>query len=158
MDNTFWATVALLIFLGIAAYMKVPATIGKALDARADKIKADLEEARRLREEAKALLAEFQQKRKDAEAEAASIVDAAKREADTLRAEAKIKSEEYVRRRTALAEQKITQAESEAINAVRASAVDLAIAASEKLLGSKDAKSGAEQFKASLSEVKARLN
>jgi F-type H+-transporting ATPase subunit b len=158
MDNSFWATAALLIFLGIITYVKVPAMITKALDARADKIRTDLEEARRLRDEAKALLAEYQQKRKDAEAEAAGIVDAAKREAATIAAEAKSKSEDYVRRRTAIAEQKIGQAETEAVNAVRASAVDLAIAASSKLLETNDAKAAADLFKASLSEVKARLN
>jgi F-type H+-transporting ATPase subunit b len=158
MDNTFWATAALFIFLGIVVYMKVPAMIAKALDGRADKIRSDLEDARRLRDEAKALLAEYQQKRKDAEAEAAGIVEAAKREAATIAAEAKTKSEDYVRRRTALAEQKIGQAETEAVNAVRASAVDLAIAASAKLLETKDTKSTADLFKASLSEVKARLN
>jgi F-type H+-transporting ATPase subunit b len=158
MDNTFWATVALLIFLGIAAYMKAPAMISKALDGRADKIRADLEDARRLREEAKALLAEYQKKRKEAEAGAADIVETAKREAAIVAADAKAKSEDYIRRRTIIAEQKIGQAELEAINAVRASAVDLAIAASAKLLEGKDAKSSADLFKASLLEVRARLN
>ena len=80
----------------------------------ADKIKNELEEARKLRDEAKALLAEYQNKRKEAEKEAASIVDAAKREADLIGAEAKTKSEDYVRRRTAMAEQKIAQAEAQA--------------------------------------------
>ena len=72
---TVWATVALVIFLGIVVYLKVPGMISKALDARATKIRTDLDEARRLREEAQALLAEFQQKRKEAEKEAADIVD-----------------------------------------------------------------------------------
>jgi F-type H+-transporting ATPase subunit b len=158
MDNTFWATAALFIFLGIVVYLKVPAMITKALDVRADKIRADLEEARRLRDEAKALLAEYQKKRKDAESEAAGIVDAAKREAATIAAEAKTKSEDYIRRRTIIAEQKIGQAEVEAVYAVRASAVDLAIAASAKLLENKDSLSSTDLFKASLSEVKARFN
>ena len=59
MDATFWATVALVIFLGVIVYFKVPGVIGKSLDARADKIRAELEEARRLREEAQQLLAEY---------------------------------------------------------------------------------------------------
>ena len=96
MDATFWATVGLIIFLAIVVYLKVPATIGKSLDARADKIRAELEEARRLREEAQQLLAEYQRKRKDAEKEAAEIVDHAKREAGVLVTEAKQKTEEYV--------------------------------------------------------------
>lgn len=158
MDNTFWATVALLIFLGIVAYLKVPAMITKALDDRADKIKSDLDEARRLREEAKALLAEYQAKRKEAEKEAAAILASAKREAELLRADAQAKSEDYVRRRTIVAEQKIAQAESDAVNAVRASAVDLAIAASSKLLENRDAASNADLFKQALADVKAKLN
>lgn len=155
MDNTFWAFAGLLIFLGIMAYMKVPAMMGKALDARGEKIKADLDEARRLRDEAKALLAEYQNKRKKAEKDASEIVEAAKREADALRSDAKTKSEEFVRRRTAQAEQKIGQAEADAVNAVRSSAVDIAIAASSKLL---EGSSAADYFKSAISEVKARLN
>jgi F-type H+-transporting ATPase subunit b len=158
MDNSFWAFIALVIFLGIAVYMKVPGMIAKSLDDRAAKIKNELEEARKLRDEAKALLAEYQNKRKEAEKEAASIVEAAKREADLIGADAKTKSEDYVRRRTAMAEQKIAQAEADAVNAVRASAVDLAVAASTKLLQGRDAKANADQFKDALAQVKARLN
>jgi vacuolar-type H+-ATPase subunit H len=85
-DATFWALVALIIFLGIVVYMKVPGMIAKSLDDRADKISNELEEARKLREEAQALLAEYQKKRKEAEKEAAEIVEAAKREAETITA------------------------------------------------------------------------
>ena len=99
-------------------YLKVPGMIAKALDARADKIRHELDEARRLREEAQQLLAEYQSKRKEAEQEAADIVAAAKREADLLLAEAHKKTEDYVTRRTAMAEQKIAQAEREAVNEV----------------------------------------
>lgn len=159
MDATFWAFVALIIFLGIIFYMKVPGMITKSLDERANKIRNDLDEARRLREEAQQLLAEYQRKRKEAEQEAGDIVAAAKREADQLVVEAQKKTEEYVARRTALAEQKIGQAERDAVNEVRASAVDIAVEAARKLLGDKvDAKTGAELFKSSLQEVKAKLN
>lgn len=159
MDATFWAFVALIIFLGIVFYMKVPGMISKSLDERANKIRNELDEARRLREEAQQLLAEYQRKRKEAEQEAGDIVAAAKREADQLVVEAQKKTEEYVARRTALAEQKIGQAERDAVNEVRASAVDIAVEAARKLLGDKvDAKTGAELFKSSLQEVKAKLN
>lgn len=159
MDNTFWATVALFIFLGIVLYLKVPGMLSKSLDERANRIRNELEEARRLREEAQQLLAEYQRKRKEAEKEAADIVAAAKTEANMLREEAARKTEEYVTRRTALAEQKIAQAEREAVNEVRSSAVDIAVEAARKLLGEKlDAKAGADLFKASLQEVKANLN
>ncbi|MER8777106.1 F0F1 ATP synthase subunit B [Mesorhizobium sp. M0977] len=156
---TLWATVALIIFLGIAIYIKVPGMIAKALDARADKISSELEEARRLREEAQQLLGQYQRKRKEAEQEAAAIVAAAKREADMLAAEAHKKTEDYVARRTALAEQKIGQAEREAIGEVRASAVDIAVEAARALLAGKiDAKVGADLFNASLQDLKSKLN
>ena len=158
-DNTFWALVGLLIFLGIVIYMKVPGMMAAGLDARADKIRADLDEAKRLRDEAAALLAEYQGKRKAAEADAVEIVKAAQRDAEALSAEAKIKTEEFVKRRTAMAEQKISQAENDAVNAVRASAIDVAIAAAAKILGGKPSgKLSDDFFRQSLSDVKARLN
>lgn len=159
MDATFWATVALVIFLAIVFYMKVPGTIGKSLDARADKIKAELEEARRLREEAQQLLAEFQRKRKEAEKEAADIVEHAKREAGQLVEEATQKTKDYVARRTTLAEQKIGQAERDAVNEVRAKAVDIAVEAARAVLAAKvDIKVGEDLFKASVADLKSRLN
>ncbi|MGN6305536.1 MAG: F0F1 ATP synthase subunit B [Mesorhizobium sp.] len=163
MDATAWASVwvlvGLAIFVAICLYIKVPAMVNKALDTRADRIRGELDEARRLREEAQALLADYQKKRKDAEQEAAAIVEAAKHEASVLAEEAHKRTEDYVARRTALAEQKIGQAEREAIAEVRSSAVDLAVEAARKVLGDKvDAKVGADLFKASLTEVKAKLN
>ncbi|ASY67915.1 F0F1 ATP synthase subunit B [Sinorhizobium fredii] len=159
LDATFYALVGLILFLALIAYLKVPGKIAEALDARADKIGNELAEAKRLREEAQSLVAEYQRKRKDAEAEAANIVAAAQREAEMLTAEAKQKTEDYVARRTALSEQKIKQAESDAINAVRTAAVDLAISAAEKVLAAKtDATAQETLFKQALGEVKGRLN
>ena len=156
---TFWAFVALVLFLGVVVYFKVPGMISKALDARATKIRHDLDEARRLREEAQALLAELQQKRKEAEKEAAEIVTAAKREAEMLLGEAHKKTEDYVTRRTTIAEQKIAQAEREAVNEVRSSAVEIAVEAARKLLAdSPEIKAGEELFKSSLQELKSKLN
>ncbi len=118
-------------------FLKVPGTVGKSLDARADRIRDELEEARRLREEAQSLLAEYQRKRKEAEKEATEIVAIAQREAHGLLEEARKKTEEYVARRNKLAEQKIAQAEIEAVNEVRASAVDIAVAAASRILAEK---------------------
>lgn len=156
---SLWAFIALLIFLGIIAYLKVPAAIARSLDQRAAQIAAELEQAKSLREEAQQLLAEYQRKRQEAESEAASILSSAEKEAAQLREEARIKSEDYVARRTAVAEQKIKQAEADAINEVRASAVDLAIAAAERLIAAKvDQKVAGDIFKTSLSELKGQLN
>ena len=159
LDSSFWALIGLFIFFGILYYFKVPGLVTGALDGRGDKIRNELEEARRLREEAQQLLAEYQRKRKDAEKEAESIVEAAKHEAEQITAEAKAKTEEYVERRTTLAEQKIAQAELDAVNAVRASAVDVAVAAAEQLMGDKmTAKTSGDLFKQSLEQVKTHLN
>ena len=159
MDATFWAMIALFIFIGVVIYMKVPGMIAKALDERAAKIRNDLDEARRLREEAQQLLGEFQKKRKEAEKEAADMVAAAKRESDLIIEEAHKKTEEYVARRAALAEQKIGQAERDAVNEVRSIAVDVATEAARKLLAGKlDENTSAELFRDSLTAVQSKLN
>jgi F-type H+-transporting ATPase subunit b len=159
MDATFWALVALVIFLGILVYVKVPAMLAKSLDDRADRIRNELEEARRLREEAQQLLAEYQRKRKEAEKEAADIVAAARREAEMLSQEAQQRTEEYVARRAALAENKIARAEQDAVNEVRARAVDIAVEAAARLLAQRvDTKVSADLFKSALKDVRAKLN
>jgi F-type H+-transporting ATPase subunit b len=143
---TVWATIALVIFIALCIYLKVPGMVSGALDKRAERIRNELEEAKRLREEAQALLAEYQKKRKEAEQEAAEIVEIAKREAVALADEAKRKTEDYVARRTTMAEQKIAQAERD-------------VEAARKVLGDKtDSKADADLFKKSVEEVKARLN
>lgn len=159
MDATFWAFIALVIFLAVVFYVRVPGTISKSLDERAVRIRNELDEARRLREEAQQLLAEYQRKRKEAEKEAGDIVAAAKREAEALADEAHRKAEEYVTRRTALAEQKIGQAQRDAVAEVRSIAVDVATEAARAVLAAKvDAKAGADLFKDSLKAVRSKLN
>ena len=158
-DATFYAFVGLVLFLALIVYLKVPGMIAKALDARADEIRNELAEAKRLREEAQHLLAEYQRKRKEAEAEAAQIVASAEREAQALTAEAKQKTEEFVARRNALSEQKIKQAEADAVNAVRSAAVDLAIAAAEAVIAKKsDTNVQSDLFNRAVNDVKTRLN
>ncbi|MEL7229524.1 MAG: F0F1 ATP synthase subunit B [Pseudomonadota bacterium] len=159
MDATFWSLIALIIFIGIIAYAKVPALIGKSLDDRSEKVRTDLDEARKLREEAQHLLAEYQRKRKEAEQEAESIVASAKREAEALAKEAERKTDEYVARRTAQAELKIAQAEQQALADVKSTAVDIAVEAAQSVLGSKmSGSANTDMFKSSLAEIKARMN
>ncbi len=158
-DATFWATVALVIFLGLMVWQKVPAMIAKALDARAEKIRSELEEARRLREEASGLLNEYKRLRKEAEKEAQDIVAAARKEAEEISRDAAVKTADFVARRTTMAEQKIAQAEAQAVAEVKSSAVDMAIAAAETLITAKATGKIAQDLLAkSISEVKSRLN
>jgi F-type H+-transporting ATPase subunit b len=159
MDATFWAFISLILFLALVAYLKVPGMVARSLDQRADRIRRELDDARALREEAQQLLAEYQRKRHEAEQEAAELVTAAKREAEGIVADAKAKTEEYVARRTTLAEQKIAQAERDAVNEVRARAVDVAVAAASKILSDKvDGQVSGALFDQSISQLKAKLN
>jgi F-type H+-transporting ATPase subunit b len=156
---TLWATISLAILVGIFIYMKVPAMVNDTLDKRADRIRNELDEARKLREEAQQLLAEYQRKRQEAEKEAGDIVAAAEREAKLMADEARQRSEDYVTRRSALAEQKIARAEQDAVAEVRARAVDIAVEAAGRVLADKvDAKADASLFKAALADVRTRLN
>lgn len=158
-DNTFWAFVALVIFLGVVVYYKAPALLGKSLDARAARIRADLEEARASKEEAKRQLAEYGRRRREAETEAAEIVAAARREAAALLEEARQKTGDYVTRRTAMAETKIAQAEQDAVAEVRTTAVAIAIAAAEKIIADRNAGGESGAFiDQSIDEVRRRLN
>ena len=129
-----WVAVAFVIFVGLLGYLGVHKTITRTLDQRAERIKAELDEARRLKDEAKALLDEYRRKRAQAETEAQSIIAGAKAEAERLAIEAKAKAEEFVTRRTKMAETKIAQAESQAVADVRAAAAEAAVAAAEKIL------------------------
>lgn len=129
-----WVAVAFVAFVVLLGYLGVHRTIGKALDDRAGRIRSELDEARKLKDEAAALLAEYQRKRSEAEGEAQGIIAGAKAEADRMAVEAKAKIEEFVARRTKMAETKIAQAEAQATADVRAAAADAAIAAAEKIL------------------------
>lgn len=131
---TIWVFISLLIFLGIIAYFGVPKMIAGALDARIKKIEADLAEADRLRIEAKALLEEYERKRDEAEKEAEGIVTAAREEAFRLTAEAGEALDALIARRTKAVEDKIAQAEAQAVAEVRARSADVAIEAARVLL------------------------
>jgi F-type H+-transporting ATPase subunit b len=133
-DAEFWVAVSFLLFVGILIYMGVHRKLTAALDDRQLRIKAELDEARRLREEAAALLIEYRRKQQEAEGEAQVIIANAKAEAERMAVEAKAKMEEFVARRTSMAQTKIAQAEAQALADVRAAAAEAAVAAAEKIL------------------------
>ncbi|WP_417580088.1 ATP F0F1 synthase subunit B [Pelagibacterium sp.] len=158
LDATFWAFISLLIFIGIVIYFKVPGMITKTLDTRIAKIEADLDEAKRLREEAQALLAEYERKRKAAESEAEEIVAAAQEEAERMTAEAEASLEDMVARRTKAVEDKIAQAEAQALADVRARSADVAIEAARLILADQVKDSGGALVDQSIKDVASRLN
>ncbi len=130
----FWVAVGFVILVVCIARPVWRALTG-ALDARSEQIRATLDEARTLHEEAQHLLAEYQRKQRDAAREAEQMIEQARNEAERLRAEAAEALERTLERRQALAREKIAQAEAEAIREVRNAAVDIAVAATARLIG-----------------------
>ena len=158
-DATFYALVALVIFLAFVVYLKVPGTVAKSLDERAERIAKELEDARKLREEAQTLLASYQRKQREAQQEADEIVEAAKAEASRMIEETRTDLAEQLERRTRQAEDKIAQAEAQALNEVRSVAVDTAVEASRKLIAdSIDAGRDAEIVEQNISDLAGKLN
>jgi F-type H+-transporting ATPase subunit b len=158
-DAEFWVAVAFFLFLGVLAYFEVHRLIVKHLDERRDRIKAELDDARRLKEEAQALLAQYQRKYHEAEQEAQAIVASAKVEAERIGAEAKTKMEDFVARRTKMAENKIAQAEAQALADVRSAAAEAAVAAAETILArTVKGKVADELIAKGIDDVKRKLN
>jgi F-type H+-transporting ATPase subunit b len=155
---TIWATIALVIFIGIALYFGIHKTIAKLLDDRIKKIEAELAEAESLRAEAKALLDDYARRREEAEKEAQSIVDAAREDAFRLTAEAKASLEAMVARREKSVADKIGQAEAQAVAEVRARSADLAVEAARVLLTNQVRINGDVLVDKAIKEVAARLN
>ena len=155
----FWVLISFILFVGLLVYLKVPAKVAVMLDERAARIARELDEARRLREEAQGLLAEYQRKRRDAEKEAEAIVAQAREEAEAFAVETRQKLSEMIERRARIAEEKIAQAEVQAVKEVRSAAADLAIAAATRLIAEEVQGETADRLvEASIADLKNRLN
>ena len=133
-EPEFWVAVAFVILMGVFAYLGVHRMVLKALDHRAERIKSELDDARRLKEEAAKLLAEYKARHASAEREAQEIITNAKAEAERIASEAKAKMEDFVARRTKTAESKIALAEAQALAEVRAAAAEAAVTAASTIL------------------------
>lgn len=134
MEAEFWVAVAFVLFFAILAYAGAHKFILNTLDQRSARIKAELDEARRLKDEAQALLAEYRRKTANAQQEADGIIEGAKAEAERIAQEAHTRLEDFVARRTKMAETKIAQAEAQALADVRSAAAEAATSAAEKIL------------------------
>ena len=154
-----WVAVAFVVFLLLVWRAGAHRSILASIDERGTKVSQELEEARRLKSEAQALLTEYQRKQREAEAEAAAIIAQAKTEAQEIAAEAKTRMEDFVTRRTKMAEVKIAQAEVQALADVRAAAADAAVRASEKILSETvKGKVADDLISAAIRDVKTRLD
>ena len=154
-----WVAVAFIILMGVFVWLGVHRTVLTALDHRAQRIKAEIDDARRLKDEAAKLLADYQARRASAEREAQEIVTNARAEAERVAAEAKTRMEDFVARRTKTAENKIALAEAQALADVRAAAAEAAVAAASTVLSQSVTGSVADGLLAKgIAEVKAKLN
>ena len=157
--ETVWVTVATIILLGILVYVGAHRMILDALDQRRLRVQAELDEAKRLKEEAQKLVAEYQQRQRDAEREAEAMITNARAEAERYALEQKSKMDEFVARRTSMAQAKIAQAEAQALADVRAAAADAAVsAAAEVLAQSARGKVAHDLLAQGIRDVQAKLN
>ncbi|MEM6490512.1 MAG: F0F1 ATP synthase subunit B [Pseudomonadota bacterium] len=154
MDENLWVALAFVLFFALLAYLGIHKKLLGALDDRSDKIRAQLEDARKLREDAQAALAAAERKHRDAVTEAEGIVADARRQAEAIKAAAAKSLEETLARREQSAAAKIAQAESRALSDVRAAAAEAAVAAAAALIADKlDDKSGSRLIDDSIAEL-----
>src|SRR3954454_1297674 len=158
-EPEFWVAVAFVILMGVFAYFGVHRTVLRTLDRRSERIKAELDDARRLKEEAAKLLAEYEARRASAEREAEEIIANARADAERIATEAKAKMEDFVVRRTKTAESKIGLAEAQALADVRAAAAEAAVQAASTILSQSVRGPVADDLLAKgITEVRQKLN
>lgn len=158
-EPEFWVGVSFILFCALLVYYGIPQKAAALLDARAELIRKELAEARKLREEAEHILAEYKQKREEADREAEGILEQAKREAEAMASEMRQKMKDQLERRTKLAEDKIARAESQALTDVRYASVEAAVSAAEALIARKLTTEARDVIvEKNIEDVKARLN
>lgn len=155
-NSETWVIIAFLLFVGLVLYVGVPKIVTDALDARAAKIREQLNEARELREQAQSKLAEIERRQAEVKTLAAEIVETAKKDAETAAENAKASIAASVEKRVKAAEEQIALAEADAVRRVRNEAVDAAVLATADVL--KKSMSGDAGLDKAIQEVTARLN
>jgi F-type H+-transporting ATPase subunit b len=158
-EPEFWVAVSFFLFVGGLLYLGVHKKIASALDARAATIAKELEQARRLREEAEKVLADYRRKQGEAVKETEAIINLASKEAEILAAETRRSMKEHFDRRIKLAEDKIGRAEAEAVREVREAAADAAVAAAQTVIAAKLTPEAADKLvKQGIDALKGKLN
>ena len=158
-EPEFWVAVAFVILMVVFGYLGVFKKAMAALDHRADRIKAELDDAMRLKQEAAKVLADYKARTASAEREAADIIANARAEAERIATEAKAKMEDFVARRTKTAESKIALAEAQALADVRAAAAEAAVQAASTILSQSVRGQVADDLLAKgITEVRQKLN
>jgi F-type H+-transporting ATPase subunit b len=158
-EPEFWVAVSFFLFVGVVLYLGVHKKIASALDARAAAIAKELEEAKRLREEAEKVLADYRRKQGDVVKETKGIIDLAAKEAEILAAETRRSMKEHFERRMKLAEEKIARAEVEALREVRAAAAEAAVTAAQTVIAAKLTPEAADKLVSQgIAALKGKLN
>lgn len=158
-EPTFWVFVAFLIVIGVFARAGLHKMMAAGLDKRANRIADEINEARKMREEAQELLAQYQRRQREAETEAAAIIEQAKKDAKILAAEARDKINAQMERRAKAAEDKIARAEAQALSEVRGRAADVAIEAAREIIRERMDTGAQNAFiEKSIAELRGKLN
>jgi len=158
-EPDFWEWLGLIIVVGIILYRRVPALLGAMLDARAAAITKELDQAKALREEAQTLLVDYRQRAERAQSEAANILTESRAEAERFAAESREQLKAQLERRAKQAQDKIAQAEAQALSDIRALAADMAVEAAEKLIAARlDDKRSSALVEGSIKDLSAQLN
>lgn len=159
MGPEFWVAISFLMFVALLLYLGLPGKVAKILDDRADTIRREIDEARRLRDEAQAMLAEYQRRRQEAASEAEEIIAMARKEAHFFAEETRKSLSEQLARRAKSAEEKIARAEAQAITEIRTRAVDAAVGAAQNLIAERLSSDKAKQLiVSSIAEIQTKLN
>jgi F-type H+-transporting ATPase subunit b len=158
-NSDFVVLISFLLFVGVLVYFKVPGLLGAKLDERAASIRSDLDEARRLRDEAQQVLASYERKQKEAQDKAERIVAQARREAEQAAEEAREDIRRSIERRLQAAQDQIASAEARAVRDVRDQAIAVATAAARDVLAKQmSAADGDALIDAGIGEVEAKLH
>jgi F-type H+-transporting ATPase subunit b len=158
-EGETWVALGFVLVLALLGWKGVPGMVAKMLDQRAAVISAELDEAKKLRAEAAALLEDYKKRAATAESEAAGIVEAAKADAAQFAKDSRIALAAQIERRTAAAHDKIAQAEAAALNEIRALAADAAVSGAQKLIAARmDEKRTGNLIDASIKDLGSKLN
>lgn len=154
-----WEMLGLLIVIGLILWQRVPALIGKMLDARAVAIQNELTQAKQLREEAEAVLVRYTERAKSAQVEAQTILSQAQEEAERFKKESEAQLKALIERRARMAQDRIARAEAAAMAEIRAMAADAAIAASSSIIAARlDEKQAGALIETSIKDLGGKLN
>lgn len=158
-NTDFVVLLGFLLFVAVLMYFNVFGLLGGLLDKRAEGIRDELDEARKLREDAQALLASYERKQAEVQSQADRIVDAAKKDAAAAAEQAKVDLQASITRRLAAAEEQIASAEAGAVKEVRDTAIGVAVAAASDVIASNmTAKDATASIDEAIGEVAAKLH